>query len=177
MRSRIAAALAAAACLGSAVCADMGAPQPAAAAAQKTADAAFLDQLVGDWDMVGDTRGRPTHYRVHAERILQGGWVQFHMTDAAAPPQYEASIFFGADEKKQDYVAHWLDLFGGPGARVTASGSRTGQTLNLVFPYAEGAFRNAWTFDPGTGRWSVNIEAQEPDGSWSHFARYEMAHR
>jgi hypothetical protein len=176
MRSWSVATLAAA-CLGWAICAGMGAPQVAAAPQQQTADAAFLDNLVGDWDMVGDTRGRPTHYRVHAERILKGGWVQFHLADAAAPSQYEASIFFGSDEKQHDYVAHWLDLFGGPGARVTGSGSRTGQTLNLVFPYAEGAFRNAWTFDPRTRRWSVTIEAQEPDGSWSHFARYDISRR
>jgi hypothetical protein len=49
-----------------------------------------------------------------------------------------------SDSKANDFIAHWLDRFGAPGARVVARGERTGQQLIVVFPYAEGAFRDTF---------------------------------
>ncbi len=46
------------------------------------------------------------------------------MIDASSPPQYEADVFIGFDTKAKDYIAHWLDNFGAPGARVVARGER-----------------------------------------------------
>jgi hypothetical protein len=69
-------------------------------------------------------------------------------------------------------VAHWLDRFGATGARVVATGHRDGERLILTFPYAGGAFRDTFTFEPKSGTWTLLLEAQEPSGSWSKFATY-----
>jgi hypothetical protein len=138
-------------------------------------DDLYLNGLQGDWDMIGRVRGRPVRYHAQGERVLQGGFLRLHMIDADTPPKYEADVFIGFDAKAGDYVAHWLDRFGAAGARVVATGKRDGQRLAISFPYAEGAFRDTFTFDPKAGAWSLLLESQEPDGAWSTFASYTLA--
>ncbi len=74
-------------------------------------------------------------------------------------------------------MAHWLDQFGAAGARVVATGHRDGQQLVLTFPYPEGAFRDTFSIEPGGERGTLLLEAQQPDGRWSQFARYELRRR
>ena len=88
------------------------------------------------------------------------------MIDAASPPQYEADLFIGFDPKANDYIAHWLDNFGAAGARVVARGDRQGQSLVIIFPYAEGAFRDTFTWQPATTSWSLLMESQHSDATW-----------
>jgi hypothetical protein len=71
---------------------------------------------------------------------------------------------------------HWLDRFGAAGARVVASGRRQGETLVIQFPYAEAAFKDTFVYDPNKNTWSLLIESQKPDGSWSTFATYTLVH-
>ncbi len=137
-----------------------------------SADEAYLDHLQGEWWMEGTLGGKPVRYRAHGERALQGGFLRLHMIDAAARPQYEADVYIGFDAKAHDFVAHWLDRFGAAGARVVATGQRDGERLILTFPYAEGAFRDTFTFDPKSGTWTLLLESQEASGSWSKFATY-----
>lgn len=148
---------------------DKGAP----AAAQRSENDLFLDDLLGDWEMTGAVTGKQVRYHAKGARTLDGAWLEFHMIDAAKPPQYEARVFIGADESAQDYVAHWLDGSGAAGARVTASGARTGNRLVLEFPYEQGAFRNLWEHDED-GSWTLRIDAQAADGAWSEFAHYSI---
>jgi hypothetical protein len=142
-----------------------------------TADEQYLDGLVGKWDMRGMLGGQPVRYRTDAARVLQGGFVRLHMIDATAPPQYEANLYLGFDTQAGDYVGHWLDRFGAAGARVVATGRREGEVLVIVFPYAEGMFRDTFTRHPDRGTWSLLLESQEKDGSWSTFASYELTRR
>ena len=139
-------------------------------------DNAYLDELQGDWDMVGMVRGQPVRYRAHGERVLQGGFLRLHMADVAVPPKYEADVFIGFDAKAGDYVSHWLDRFGAGGARVVATGRRDGRRLIIHFPYTEGAFRDTFTFDPDSRAWSLLLEAQGRDGAWATFASYKLVH-
>jgi hypothetical protein len=83
-------------------------------------------------------------------------------------------VFIGFDAQRHDFIAHWLDRFGAAGARVVASGRRDGQNLVVIFPYASGAFRDTFTFMPDTGAWSLLLESQKPDGTWSTFATYTL---
>jgi len=69
---------------------------------------------------------------------------------------------------------HWLDRFGAAGARVVATGKRSGEKLVVLFPYAEGAFRNTYEFDPKSRIWSLIIESQAAGGTWSNFATYTL---
>jgi hypothetical protein len=108
---------------------------------------------------------------------LNGGWLEFSMIDVATPPGYEARVFIGYDPKAGDYVAHWLDRFGAAGARVTATGTGEDGTLVLLFPYAEGAFRDTLSLAPDGASGSLLLEMQKADGSWSTFASYQMKRR
>jgi len=149
-----------------------GHADPPRAGSPASADEAFLDHLQGEWWLEGTVRGKAVRYRAHGERVLQGGFLRLQMIDAAAQPQYQANVYIGFDAKAHDYVAHWLDRFGAAGARVVATGHRDGERLVLMFPYAEGAFRDTFTFEPKSGTWTLLLESQEASGSWSKFATY-----
>ena len=147
---------------------------PALAAAAPPQSTRYLAALVGDWEFRGTVRHQQVRYRAQGRWVLNGAWVELHLRDAAHPPQYEARVFLGYDAKADDYVAHWLDRFGAPGARVTASGHRDGRTLVLLFPYADGAFRDTLTLAPDGSAGTLLLESQDQDGAWSTFASYRM---
>jgi hypothetical protein len=161
------------------VCVLFAAQSSAVAAGDDGSDAAnaYLDQLVGDWIMTGTVMGKPVKYALHSARVLQSGFLRLSMVDVLDPPQYEADVYVGYDPKARDYIAHWLDRFGAAGARVVATGRRTGQKLILRFPYAEGAFRDTFAFDPGKGTWSLLLEAQGRDRKWTVFANFAVERR
>lgn len=148
-----------------------------AAHSAKAPDEAYLDALQGTWVMNGTLGGKPVRYRAEGRRVLQGGFLKLHMVDAESPPQYEADVYIGFDPKAGDYIAHWLDRFGAAGARVVARGDRTGQRLVVVFPYADGAFRDTFTWRPESRSWSLVLESQSADGAWSTFASYVLTRR
>ena len=139
-----------------------------------SADEQYLNALIGKWDMRGTLGDQPVRYHARAARVLMGGFVSLHMIDAAASAQYEADLYLGFDDKAGDYVGHWLDRYGAAGARVVATGRRNGEVLILIFPYADGWFRDTFTRHPATGTWSLLIESQAKDRSWSAFASYEL---
>ncbi len=145
-----------------------------AAQSAKLPDDAYLDGLQGTWTMDGTLAGKPVRYAADGERVLQGGFLRLHMIDLGSPPKYEADLFVGFDPKAHDYIGHWLDRFGAAGARVVARGQRQGQQLVLLFPYAEGSFRDTFTWQPAAGSWSLLLESQRPDGAWSTFASYTL---
>jgi hypothetical protein len=137
-------------------------------------DEAYLDALQGAWVIAGTLGGKPVRYFADGQRVLQGGFMKLHMIDAGSRPQYEADVFIGFDAKANDYIAHWLDRFGAPGARVVARGERQGQRLVLIFPYADGAFRDTFTWQPESKSWSLLLESQGGNGAWSTFASYSL---
>ena len=140
-------------------------------------DETFLTGLQGNWMMVGTLGGKSVLYRADGERVLQGGFLKLHMIDIDSPPQYEADAFLGFDPKAGDYIAHWLDRFGAPGARVIGQGKRNGEQLVISFPYADGAFRDTFTWRPATKSWALLLESQASNGAWSTFASYTLTHR
>jgi hypothetical protein len=138
---------------------------------------AYLDALRGAWVMTGTVMGKAVLYRASGERVLNGAFLCLHMIDAAEPPQYQAEVYLGYDAKADDYIVHWLDAFGAAGARVVGAGHRDGERLIVTFPYAEGAFRDTFTHEPGSGTWTLLLESREADGQWSTFARYALTRR
>jgi hypothetical protein len=141
-----------------------GAPQPDA----------FLARLVGDWDMPGTFAGKTVHYRGTGRWLLKNGWLCLSLLDLGVPSAYQADVYLGHDAKQDDYIAHWLDQFGAAGARVVGTGQRDGQTLVLLFPYADGAFRDTLTLAPDGNSGTLLIESQRADGSWTTFASYRL---
>jgi len=148
--------------------------QPVRSENMVSTDNGYLDGLLGDWDMVGTVRGQPVRYRAQGERVLQGSFLRLHMIDVELPPRYEAEVFIGFDASAGDYVTHWLDRFGAGGARVVATGKREGERLVIIFPYAENPFRDTFTFEQKARTWSLLLEEQGRDGSWSTFAAYKL---
>lgn len=156
------------------VCVCAGMVAAVAADPSRSADEAYLDALQGTWRMEVALRGKPVRYLADAKRVLQDGFVRLHMIDAHSKPPYEADVFIGFDPRANDYIAHWLDRFGAAGARVAAKGERHGEQLVLIFPYAEGAFRDTLTWHPEKGSWSLLLESQDADKIWSIFATYRL---
>jgi hypothetical protein len=140
----------------------------------RSADDVYLDRLLGRWDMLGAVLGKPVRYHARGERVLDGGFVRLHMIDAALDPQYVADVFIGYDAGRRDFIAHWLDRFGAAGARVVATGSRQGDQLIVQFPYADGAFRDTFTWIGERGEWQLLLETQQPNGQWTTFAHYTL---
>jgi len=139
-----------------------------------SADDAFLDDLEGRWIMRGTLGGKPVTYDAVGQRVLSGAWLKFHMSDSGKPPRYQADVFLGYDAKARDFIVHWLDQFGAAGGRVVATGHRDGEQLVFTFPYAEGAFRDTFQRDKQKGTWTLLLESQRKDGTWSTFANYNL---
>lgn len=146
-----------------------GSSAPAPAPAER-----LLSQLVGDWRMSGHVRGDAVAYRLSARRTLRGRFVELHMTDVARPPAYEARVLVGHDPATNRLVAHWMDSFGAAYSVPTATGEARGDTIELVFPYPDGAFRDRFVHDPVRDTWDFHLEAADSAGGWSTFARYAV---
>jgi hypothetical protein len=149
----------------------------ARAAEPPAAPDAYLGLLAGHWDFTGTLHGQPVHYHVEGRWVLADGWMRLALVDVGKPPAYRADVYLGFDEKAGDYISHWLDQFGAPGARVVATGKRDGQKLVLLFPYEWGAFRDTFDLAADGSGGTLLLESQEKDGSWSTFASYTLKRR
>jgi hypothetical protein len=149
--------------------------------AQSTATAgsmdSLLDHLVGRWTMTGSVRGKPATYTLDAARALQGSFVELKMKDVHRPPEYEARVFIGVDSAQGRYIAHWLDRFGAAYSIPHATGEARGDTLLLLFPYPEGAFRDTFVYDRQRDRWHFRLEAADSGKQWQLFADYQVRPR
>ena len=130
--------------------------------------------LDGEWIMTGDVMGAPVTYRMQAGPTLSGAFTEIHMIDVATPSEYEARVFLGYDQDTRTVIVHWLDSFGGKYSIPHGTGTLTDDSIQFVVPYPSGAFRDTFKYDPHESTWLFVIEAQQPDGSWQHFARYSV---
>lgn len=133
----------------------------------------LLASLEGRWTMVGDVMGKPVRYDMEASPTLQGRFLEIHMNDVQVPSQYEARVFLGMDENGE-VIVHWLDSFGPRYSIPHGTGVVTDSTIVFTVPYASGPFRDTLLRDPVHGTWTFSIEAAQTDGTWAHFARYEL---
>jgi hypothetical protein len=134
----------------------------------------LLDRLVGDWTMTGTVRGQPVTYDMTGTRVLQGKFVELHMTDTHQPPGYEARVFLGVDSANGEYIAHWLDTFGPRYSIPHATGRASGDTIRLAFAYADGPFRDTFIYHPDPRGWTFHLEDHDSTGTWRPFAVYEV---
>jgi hypothetical protein len=134
----------------------------------------LLKQLDGEWIMKGDVLGKPVEYLLVAGPTLRARYSELHMRDLAEPPQYEARVFLGIDAETGEVIAHWLDDFGARYSIPHGTGRIDGAILQFTIPYADGPYRDTLEFDSRNGTWNFRIEAAQPDGSWKHFARYDI---
>ena len=136
----------------------------------------FLQRFQGAWTAEGQVMGEPVRYCAAGEFVFDNAFLEFRMTDAASPPQYDASVFIGRSKETGDYVAHWIDVFGADGARVVGIGEASGEALTLVFPYAARPFHDRFEFS-GPDAFRLLIEAEEEDGTRSASADRNISSR
>lgn len=146
------------------------------AAAQEPADGPnrsfrdpFIDNLVGEWRLVRQIRGRDIESSVSADWVLNHQFLRIHMKDVADPPTYEALVYIGYQHADQRYVVHWLDVYGGKFSAI-GHGKRVGDTIAFVFQYDEGPFYNTFKWDARTESWTFTMEASGKDGKREPFA-------
>jgi hypothetical protein len=127
--------------------------------------------------MTGSVLKKPVQYNAEATWVLRNKFISIHMKDTTLPPKYEANVYIGIDSSRSQYVAHWLDSFGGAGARVVGVGPLSSDGVEIIYPYEEGRFRNLFTWDSIKDEWSLVIESESRDGLWSLFAQHTMKRR
>jgi hypothetical protein len=137
----------------------------------------LLQHLVGTWGMIGTVRGKPVTYHLQASRVLHGRYVELHMADAAQPSAYEARVFLGVDSAAGRYIVHWIDSFGAGFSIPHAVGEARGDTVQFTFAYADGPFRDTFTYDRARGEWHFLLESGVVGGGWKLFGDYRARRR
>jgi hypothetical protein len=127
--------------------------------------------------MTGAVMKEPVTYTAEGVWILQSQFLSLHMKDIAVPPAYEANLFIGIDSTKNQYVAHWLDSFGGAGARVVGLGPLSTEKIEIIYPYSEQHFRKTFKYDSDKNEWTLVIESETAYGQWSVFAHYTIVRK
>jgi L,D-peptidoglycan transpeptidase YkuD (ErfK/YbiS/YcfS/YnhG family) len=135
---------------------------------------ALLDKLIGTWTMTGTFRGHTISYDLEARRVLNGRFIELHMTDVARPPQYEARVFIGEDTVANHVIVHWLDSFGGAYSIPYGTGTVFGDTLLFHVPYPDGDFRDTFVFHRQDQSWTFRLESSDGHGGWKLFVEYAV---
>ena len=148
-------------------------------AQQPTLKDSLLDEMTGKWVLNGDIRGKQTVHDVEIQWALNHQYVRIHETarerDKDGHPVYEAEVFLGQDAAKEQYIVHWMDVYGG-GFSLVGYGKRDANSIPIVFTSADGRFHTTFSFDEKskTWRWTMDSEQQ---GKLSPFARLVMTRR
>jgi len=124
----------------------------------------LLDKFVGQWRIVREFKSRTAENIASVEWVLNHQFLRIHMRDVSEPPGYEATVFVGFNSTTKQYVAHWIDSFGGEYSAV-ATGEREGDAITFTFIYPEGPVINKFTYDSAADRWTSKIDQQDKSGS------------
>jgi hypothetical protein len=136
---------------------------------------AFIDNLVGDWDLTRSVRGQTVKNRVRAEWVLHHQFLKLHMTDVATPPEYEALLLIGYSHADQEYVIHWCDVWGGKYSSL-GRGKRDGDKIEFVFKDPDGSFFNTFSWNAADHTWTFRMEGADSTGARTPFAT-DVLHR
>jgi hypothetical protein len=134
----------------------------------------ILRKLDGNWVATGDVSGKPVQYDVMAASALQGQFTEISMRDVQIPSQYEARIFIGFDSDSNQIIAHWMDNFGAQYSIPHGIGSISGNTIEFIVPYPDSSFKDRFEYSEEDDSWALEITAQQPNGTWKHFAKYSF---
>lgn len=126
----------------------------------------LLDHLQGHWKAVGSIHGQPAEVQVSAEWVLNHQFLKLHEKSSS----YEADIYVGFDNASERYVVHWIDVFGGRSSETLGYGTRSGDSVRLVFEYPDGPFHNTLFWKPETKSWRFLLETKTSRGEWKTFA-------
>ena len=130
----------------------------------------LFSNLEGDWLLTRQIGGKEVQNTVSATWVLQHQFLLVRMRDKATPATYEADVYIGYAYGSREYIAHWMDNFGGHFSAM-GRGKRSGNTVEFRFDYPDGPFFNTFTWDPRTRTWRCHLESVGKDGARTTFAR------
>lgn len=96
-----------------------------------------LSKLTGTWEAPGRIMGRPVTYRAEGSAVLQGSFVQIYLRDLTIPARYEAIILIGKSKHDDQYIVHWLDVFGPDSTTTVGIGELYGDKLIFKFEHPD----------------------------------------
>ena len=149
-------------------------------AQQPTFADSLADRMVGRWVLRGTVEGEPTTHDVTAEWVLAHQYVHIHEVSRektpAGAPQYEAHVYVGWDPQASQYVAVWLDVFGGISVQSIGRATRAGDSIPFVFRGVDGApaFNNTFVYDRRADTWEWRMDNVR-DGRPVPFARVTLS--
>jgi hypothetical protein len=129
----------------------------------------LMDKLVGEWKLTRSIRGLRVENTVKSEWVLNHQFLKIHMKDVKEPASYEAIVFVGYSHADSEYICHWLDVFGGKFSAM-GKGKRKGDSIEFIFNYDDGPFRNTFTWNAADKGWNFHMESRGKDGTWKLFA-------
>lgn len=149
-------------------------------AQQPTFTDSLADRLVGRWVLRGTIGGEATTHDVTAEWVLAHQYVHIHEVSREktpeGAPQYEAHVYVGWDPQKNQYVAAWLDVFGGISPQSLGRATRAGDSMPFVFLGPDGApaFNNTFAYDRRADTWEWRMDNVR-NGALEPFARVTLS--
>ncbi len=121
--------------------------------------------------------GKQTTHDLTADWVLGHQYLRIHEVSrdkkANGEPAYEATVFIGWDEKREEYVCFWLDDFGGSFDSTLGRARRGGNEIALVFNYPEGPFHTTFSYDPKGDSWEMRMDSEQK-GVAKPFARTQL---
>ncbi len=136
----------------------------------------LLSNLEGEWVLKRQIAGRDVENTASVTWVLQHQFLLLRMRDVATPSKYEADVYLGYSYQAKQYVAHWIDNFGGRFSAV-GRGVRRGNSVEFRFEYPDGPFYNTFTWDPVSRSWHCHLESVGVNGTRSTFARDTLVPR
>ena len=149
-------------------------------AQQPTFTDSLADRLVGRWVLRGTIGGEATTHDVTAEWALAHQYVHIHEVSREktpeGAPQYEAHVYVGWDPRTNQYVAAWLDVFGGISPQSFGRATRVGDSMPFVFLGPDGtpAFNNTFAYDRRADSWEWRMDNVR-NGALEPFARVTLS--
>ena len=121
---------------------------------------AFLDRMIGGWELSGRMGSVPLHQAVDARWVLGGRFVQMSCTQTDTPEDarpYEALYHIGHEPTSGMLVMHLLDSTPVVLASPVGVGRVEGDSVDFVFEYESGPFHNRFTHDSGEDSWTHEL--------------------
>lgn len=147
-----------------------------ASAQQPALQGPLLDNLIGKWVLSGTINGHQTTHDVAIRWVLNHEFIEIHEIsrekNSSGLPLYDAWVFLGWDSRKDRYIVHWMDVFGG-GFSLLGYAPKADTSIPIVFESGDGKFHTTLTFDRNTKAWFWAMD-NERDGKLQEFARLKM---
>ena len=151
-----------------------------APARQVQSTSSLLDRLAGRWILQGTIDGKQTTHDVTAEWVLQHQYLQLHEVsrekDSLGLAAYEAIVYLGWDQQRQQYGCYWMDITGGGTFSEHGIGraKQEGNEIPFLFTYSDTvAFHTTFAFEPKTDTWKWVMD-DDNHGKRQPFARVTL---